>query len=55
MLSAADGAVFLRGFFAAATAGVLGTRFEIVPVLAALTLFAFGLGVIDFAMVIFLY
>jgi hypothetical protein len=55
MLSAADGSVFLRGFFASVAAEVLGTRFERTPVLADLALLGFGFDVIDFVMVFFLY
>jgi hypothetical protein len=54
MDSAADGAVFRAGFFAAArtlTDGE-GTRLETVPVLAALAILGFVFDVVDFVMML---
>jgi hypothetical protein len=48
MPSAAEGAVFRRGFLAAMLAGFLGTRLEMTPVLAV---FGFAFDVVDFVMV----
>jgi hypothetical protein len=54
MDSAADGAVFRAGFFAATRTltDVKGTRLETVPALATLAIFGFVFDVVDFVIML---